>query len=98
MNDTSSTVKRALLEIRELRAQLAAATKDVRAPIAIIGMALRLPGEVNDLASFERMLFGGEDPIVDIPADRWPIASFYSSDPDAPGKMTTRQGGFIEFC
>ena len=96
MNDTSSTVKRALLEIRELRAQLAAATKDVRAPIAIIGMALRLPGEVNDLASFERMLFGGEDPIVDIPADRWPIASFYSSDPDAPGKMTTRQGGFIE--
>ena len=96
MNDTSSTVKRALLEIRELRAQLATATKDVRAPIAIIGMALRLPGEVNDLASFERMLFGGEDPIVDIPADRWPIASFYSSDPDAPGKMTTRQGGFIE--
>ncbi len=96
MSDTSSTVKRALLEVRGLRAQLAAATKDVRAPIAIVGMALRLPGGVNDLASMERMLFGGQDPIVDIPADRWPIESFYSPDPDAPGKMSTRQGGFID--
>ena len=96
MSDTSSTVKRALLEVRGLRAQLAAATKDVRAPIAIVGMALRLPGGVNDLASMERMLFGGQDPIVDIPADRWPIELFYSPDPDAPGKMSTRQGGFID--
>ena len=95
MNDASSTVKRALLEVRGLRAQLAAATKDVRAPVAIIGVALRLPGGVNDLASLEGMLFGGQDPVADTPADRWPIESFYSPDPDAPGKMTTRQGGFI---
>ena len=97
LSDTSSTVKRALLEVRGLRAQLAAATKDVRAPIAIVGMALRLPGGVNGSGKHLTDLFGGQDPIVDIPADRWPIKSFDSPDPDAPGKMSTRQGGFINF-
>jgi acyl transferase domain-containing protein/SAM-dependent methyltransferase len=97
MSDASSSaVKRALLELRTLRAELDAAKQGVRAPLAIVGMALRLPGGVSDAASFEHLLFSGDDPIGDIPADRWPIDALYSPDPDAPGKMTTRQGGFID--
>jgi acyl transferase domain-containing protein/SAM-dependent methyltransferase len=97
MSDSSSSaIKRALSEIRMLRGELAKVTYGVRAPLAIIGMALRLPGGVHSSADFERLLFSGEDPIHNIPADRWPIEAFYSADPDAPGKMTTRQGGFLD--
>jgi acyl transferase domain-containing protein len=96
MTDTASTVKRALMEIRELRSQLEAATQNARAPLAIVGMSLRLPGGVRDPIDFERLLFTGADPIGDIPADRWPIDAYYDSDPDTPGKMTTRQGGFLD--
>ncbi len=45
-------VKRALLEIRDLRARLAAAEAARAEPIAIVGMGLRFPGGANDAESF----------------------------------------------
>ncbi len=99
-NDASDAamtpVKRALLEIRELRARLAQAEAERFEPIAIIGMGMRFPGGVSDAASFARLLWSGGDAIGDIPADRWSLDALYSDDPDAPGKMITRRGGFID--
>ena len=37
----------------------------------------------------------GVDAISEVPADRWDIAAYYDADPDTPGKMNTRFGGFI---
>ena len=88
--------KRALLEIRQLRAQLAEAEKAWHEPIAIVGMGLRLPGGARDPESFAKLLWSGSDAITEIPADRWSVDEFYGEDPDAIGKMTTRHGGFIE--
>ena len=82
--------KRALLEIRELRAQLAEAEKAWHEPIAIVGMGLRLPGGARDPESFAKLLWSGSDAITEIPADRWSLDEFYGEDPDAIGKMTTR--------
>ena len=45
-DEALSPVKRALLEIRELKAQLARSNAALHEPIAIVGMALRLPGGV----------------------------------------------------
>jgi acyl transferase domain-containing protein/SAM-dependent methyltransferase len=84
-------VKRALLEIRELRAQLEAA----RGPLAVVGMALRLPGGADDPEAFARLLWSGTDAVGDIPGDRWALEPLFSADPDAPGKMTTRYGAFL---
>ncbi len=89
-------VKRALLEIRELRAKLAAAESSTREPIAIVGTALRLPGGVVDLESLWDLLSSGRDAITEIPADRWDLRALYDADPDAPGKMFTRHGGFLD--
>ena len=86
-----SPVKRALLEIRELRKQLA----DVREPIAIIGIGIRTPGGVANVNDFADLLWSGTDAITEIPADRWPIDTWYDEAQDTPGKMYARHGGFL---
>ena len=90
-----SPVKRALLEIRELRARVAELEAAAHEPVAIVGLAIRAPGGVVDMASFERLLWGGVDAIGPIPRERWNLDDWYDADRDAPGKMTTREGGFI---
>jgi acyl transferase domain-containing protein/SAM-dependent methyltransferase len=94
--ETQSTIKRALAELRALRARAEAAEGAVRAPVAVIGMALRLPGGVSDASSFADVLWSGIDAIGEIPSARWALDEYYADDVDAPGKMTTRFGGFID--
>jgi len=65
-------------------------------PIAIIGMSCHFPGGANTPEAFWQLLKSGKDAISEIPAERWEIDSFYDPDPDAPGKMYTRHGGFLE--
>lgn len=91
-----SPIKRALVEIRELKAQLAQAQGALHDPLAIVGLALRLPGGVKDATAFADLLWNGTDAIADIPAERWSLDELYSNDLDAPGKMSTRFGGFVD--
>lgn len=95
-SEALSPVKRALLEIRDLKAQLARTRGRLNGPIAITGMGLRFPGGVHDADSFARLIWSATDAISGIPPERWSLESFYSDDPDEPGKMTTRFGGFID--
>lgn len=64
-------------------------------PIAIIGIGCRFPGANNPL-EFWNFLCSGHDAIRDVPKDRWNIDRFYSSDPNKPGKMYVRKGGFLQ--
>lgn len=64
-------------------------------PLAIVGMAARLPGS-EDLAGFWQSLLNGTDAITEVPAARWSIADYYDPSPDAEDKMYTRYGGFIK--
>jgi acyl transferase domain-containing protein len=91
-----SPIKRALVEIRDLRVRVSELEAASQEKIAIVGASLRAPGGVHDLASFADLLWAGRDAIGPIPADRWPIEAWYDAAQDAPGKMTTREGGFIE--
>ena len=63
--------------------------------IAIIGMGCRFPGGVNTPDSYWDLLTNGIDAIVDIPSDRWNIERYYDPNPEMPGKMYIRQGGFL---
>lgn len=91
-----SPLKRALLEIREMRAQLDQYETARSEPIAVIGMGLRFPGGVNSPEAYWSLLRNGIDAIQDIPADRWDMHALYDADPNTPGKMYTRGGGFLE--
>ncbi|MEO8900002.1 MAG: beta-ketoacyl synthase N-terminal-like domain-containing protein [Polyangiaceae bacterium] len=90
-----SPVKRALLEVRALRARVAELEAQAHEPIAIVGMSVRAPGGVHDVAAFADLLWAGRDAITDIPNERWPLADWFAEEQDAPGKMYTRYGGFL---
>jgi len=79
-------------QIRALRTQLA----EHSAPIAIIGAACRFPGGANDLESFARVLRAGTDAVARVPADRWDADAYYDADPDAPGKMYSRDAACLD--
>ncbi len=90
-----SPVKQALLELRTLRARLAEAEQVRNAPIAIVGMGLRAPGDVSDPDALWSLLREGRDAITETPIDRWDNDLLFDADADAPGKVTTRYGGFV---
>jgi acyl transferase domain-containing protein len=83
-----SPAKRQLLE-QKLRQN-----SNVAEPIAVVGMACRLPGAKN-LREYWRLIADGVEAVGEIPANRWQADEFYDSDYDAVGKMATRWGGFV---
>ncbi len=65
-----------------------------REDVAIIGMACRFPG-AEDIDQFWQNLLDGVDSVREIPDDRWDTDRFFSREAE-PGKMYTREGGFLE--
>ncbi|HKI40376.1 MAG TPA: SDR family NAD(P)-dependent oxidoreductase, partial [Mycobacterium sp.] len=64
-------------------------------PIAIVAVACRFPGAPNPEAFWE-VLLGGVDAIREVPEDRFDIDEFYDPDPETPGKIYSRFGGFLD--
>ncbi len=90
-----SPLKKALLAVQSLKKKLAESEAGKREPIAVVGVGLRFPGGSDDLDSYWRLLRDGVDAISEVPPDRWDIDALYDPDPAAPGKMVTRNGGFL---
>lgn len=92
----SQTLQRALLALEKMEARLKAAENAGREPIAIVGIGCRFPGGANDAESFWELLREGVDTVTEVPAERWDIDAYYDADPEAPGKMYTRKGAFLQ--
>lgn len=88
--------KRLAILAMELQAKLDAIEASPSQPIAIIGMSCRFPGGAGTPRAYWQLLREGRDGIGLIPPDRWDVEAYYDPDPDAPGKMYSRHGGFIE--
>ena len=91
-----SPVKRALFELHEMQARFDRLEGARREPVAIIGMGCRFPGGANSPDAYWKLLVDGVDAIRETPHERWDVDELFDPDPDAPGKMYTRWGGFLD--
>ncbi|WP_435874605.1 type I polyketide synthase [Nocardia vinacea] len=90
-------MKKTAKELYETKQQLRALTDRSREPIAIVGMACRYPGGVRSAEDLWRMTADGVDAIGGYPTDRdWDLERLFNPDPDVPGGIYTRDGGFLD--
>jgi len=94
VTDSLTPLQKATLAIKRLRQRVDMLESAARQPIAVIGLACKLPGG-EDPEAFWRFLEAGNDGTREIPADRWDVDRFYDPQPGVPSKMYTRRGGFV---
>src|ERR1700721_480548 len=93
--DRRAIITEALRKIDDLTARLEIAEKSDTEPIAVVGMACRLPGGVDSPAQYWQCLKDGGNGIIRVPADRWDADAYYSDDHTRPGTICNREGGFL---
>ncbi|OBH21166.1 type I polyketide synthase [Mycolicibacter sinensis] len=64
--------------------------------VAIVGIGCRLPGKVSGPNQLWEFLLARGDGIIEVPADRWRLDRYYDPEPDMPGRMYVRSGGFLQ--
>lgn len=96
MTASLTPLQRAFLALQEAEARIGALQAEATAPIAIIGLGCRAPGGVTDADSFWTLLDEGRDAVRPPPKSRWDHDALYDPDPDAPGRIAARGGGFID--
>ena len=65
-------------------------------PVAVIGMACRLPGGIDSPEQLWEALLRGDDLVTEIPPDRWDADEYYDPEPGAPGRSVCKWGAFLD--
>ncbi|NEQ63906.1 MAG: polyketide synthase, partial [Moorea sp. SIO4A1] len=91
-----SASKQVLLALKEAKNRIEALEYTKTEPIAVVGMACRFPGGADSPQKLWQLLSDGVDAIREIPPKRWNVDNYYDPNPETPGKMYTRSGGFLQ--
>ena len=65
-------------------------------PVAVIGMACRLPGGIDSPERLWEALLRGDDLVTEVPPDRWDADEYYDPEPGVPGRSVWKWGGFLD--
>ncbi|KAI9045941.1 type I polyketide synthase [Aspergillus affinis] len=65
-------------------------------PLAIVGMACRLPGDVSSPEDFWELCSRGRSAWSPIPESRFNASAFYHPNPDRAGSINTKGGHFLK--
>ncbi len=65
-------------------------------PVAVVGMACRLPGGIDSPERLWEALLRGDDLVTEIPPDRWDADEYYDAQPGVPGRSVCKWGGFLD--
>ncbi len=91
-----SPTKRALVALEKMQGKLERLDAARTEAIAIVGAGLRFPGGATNLEAYWSLLRDGRHVVREVPPDRWNANDYYDPDPQAPGKMNTKLGGFLD--
>jgi acyl transferase domain-containing protein len=87
--------KRLMLLALELHSKVEELEKQHTEPVAVIGLGCRMPGAENGPQALWRLLREGGQAVREVPGDRWDLNAYYDTNIDAPGRMSTKWGGFL---
>jgi acyl transferase domain-containing protein len=88
-------LKKSLLKIKSLEAELEKSTTPKYDDIVVVGMGTRFPQGINTLEKLWSTLLEKKDVVSLIPNDRFDISQIYDADPLAIGKTNARHGAFL---
>jgi acyl transferase domain-containing protein/NADPH:quinone reductase-like Zn-dependent oxidoreductase/short-subunit dehydrogenase len=90
-------LRESIRENDRLRKENQRLVSDAREPIAIVGMACRLPGGVTSPTELWDLLVDKRTGVSEFPTDRgWDIERVYDPNPGAKGKTYVNKGGFLK--
>ncbi|MFB8029012.1 beta-ketoacyl synthase N-terminal-like domain-containing protein [Streptomyces sp. NPDC056465] len=99
-DDLSTDSVRALMEdqlrlSQRLRARVAELEDERHAPVAVVGMGLRLPPAINTPQEYWEFLCGTGTALSDVPEDRPGLRAAYDPTPGRSGRSYVRHAGFL---
>ena len=81
---------------RRLKARVQELEAKQHTPLAVVGMAVRLPGGLTTPEAYWRFLCGDGTAISEIPSDRPGLRAVYDPRPDRLGRSYVNRAGFLD--